>query len=433
MQFRLLVVDQDVQYREWLRHHLGALCPDAIINVVDLSQLERSLKALAPIECDLLMLGASFGTSPEDPQARGLEALRLLRSHPGISAVIPVAEDGNELTAVRALQLGAVDYLPKKLLTSERLRTSVRVALNRIQRARERNSAGRSRQTAAEASAASPSLAALRGLIPGYTIRSAIGESEKAVVYVAASQQLGREVALKVSKIEQDDSERLHPFEREFEAVQAVKHPAIVEIYDYGVQSGHEYLAMEYFPRGDLKSRLQKGLSEDTAVHYVEKIANALRVLHHAGVLHRDLKPPNVMLRENDDIALIDFGLSRHVQGTLRNTRTGVLRGSPYYMSPEQALGESLDARTDLYSLGIICYEMLTGRKPYTGESAMEVLQQHVNGPVPRLPETLTHYQPLLDKLLAKSREERFESAEATITAIISAREANELLRSNAA
>src|SRR5690606_12075591 len=154
--------------------------------------------------------------------------------------------------------------------------------------------------------------------------------------------------------------------------------------------------------------------------------AGALRVVHHAGILHRDLKPPNVMLRENDDVALIDFGLARNLEGGLQSTRTGVLRGSPYYMSPEQALGEELDARTDLYSLGIIFYEMLTGRKPYSGSSAIEVLQEHVNAPVPVLPEAFAHHQPLLERMLAKSRDQRFASAEEVIAAVAAAREQRE-------
>jgi serine/threonine protein kinase len=130
------------------------------------------------------------------------------------------------------------------------------------------------------------------------------------------------------------------------------------------------------------------------------------------------------MLRENDDVALIDFGLARNLEGGLNSTRTGVLRGSPYYMSPEQALGEELDARTDLYSLGIIFYEMLTGRKPFAGSSAIEVLQQHVNAPLPKLPERHSQHQVLIDRMLAKSREQRFGSAEEVIEAVGTAREA---------
>src|SRR5262249_19243180 len=174
---------------------------------------------------------------------------------------------------------------------------------------------------------------------------------------------------------------------------------------------------MEYLPRGDLKARIQRGVSEQEAMHYVGQIASALVVVHEAGLVHRDLKPPNVMLRENDAVALIDFGLARSLDGNTISTQTGVLLGSPYYMSPEQALGETLDARSDFYSLGVICYEMLAGAKPYTGGTAMEVLQQHVSAPLPVLPPALERYQPFLTRLLAKARGERF----ATATAIVEA------------
>jgi serine/threonine-protein kinase PpkA len=254
--------------------------------------------------------------------------------------------------------------------------------------------------------------------IPGYIIRMKIGESAKAVVYLATSVSLGHNVALKVSKTLRDDAAGRQFLEREYTAIIAIRDPLVVQIYDYGVHAGFEYLAMEYLVRGDLKARLQLGVTEVEALRFVEHIAAALRVVHNAGLLHRDLKPPNVMLRGNDDVALIDFGLARALDGSTPSTRTGVLRGSPYYMSPEQALGEQLDVRSDFYSLGIMFYEMLTGRKPYTGGTAMEVLQQHVNSPLPPLPHSLTHYEPFLARLVAKSRNERFAKAEEIIAAI---------------
>ncbi|MGH8139461.1 MAG: protein kinase domain-containing protein [Steroidobacteraceae bacterium] len=458
---RLVVVDRDARYGEWLRHHLGVICPDARIRLLNLSEFERWSEEVPGRDCDVLMLAASFGSSPEDPEAQGLELLRKLREHPHFPAVIAVAEEGNELTAVRALQLGAVDYLPKRLLTPERLRTSVRLALRRIEKRVARRIASLAQEadsSPAQASASkAPDAAAREGsadpaavagqeaaarpagaaaaatapggefmpadFIPGYTIHATLGESEKAAVYVATSAARGHNVALKVSKTLRDDAAGRQFLEREYTAIAAIRNPSVVEIYDYGVHTGYEYLVMEYLPQGDLKARMQKGLTEPEALRYVEQIAAALQVVHQAGLLHRDLKPPNVMLRENGDVALIDFGLARALDGSTPSTRTGVLRGSPYYMSPEQALGEQLDARSDFYSLGIMYYEMLTGRKPYTGGSAMDVLQQHVNAPVPQLSKALAHNEPLLAKLLAKSREERFTSATELLAAIATARE----------
>jgi len=413
MAARLLIVDRNSRYREWLRHHLGALCPDGTISAVDAGEFERLSQTLTRSECDVLVMVARFGTSPEDPTSEGLEWLRLLRDRPSLPQIIVVAEDGNELTAVRALQLGAEDYLPKRLLTPERLRTTIKLALRRAEL--------RAADDAASETAEAPGVAAERSLrdpLPGYTIRKTIGESEKAMVYLATSAALGTDVALKVSKHEHDEANQRQFLAREHSAISALRHPSIVTIYDYGMHHGREYLAMEYFPRGDLKARLQRGLLEHDTLRYIEQIARALQVVHDAGLFHRDLKPPNVMLRDNDTIALIDFGLARPMHGGVESTRKGVLRGSPYYMSPEQALGEQLDARTDLYSLGIIFYEMLTGRKPYTGNSAIEVLQQHVNAPLPRLPAHLEHHQPLLDSLLAKSREHRFADAGQVVEAI---------------
>jgi len=263
--------------------------------------------------------------------------------------------------------------------------------------------------------------------IPGYTILQKIGESEAAAVYLAIAEDLGHNVALKISKRKHsghvdpaaaDTGQRSIMFQREFEAIAALDHPSIIDLFDYGIHEGVEYLAMEYFPCGDLKARLQNPLTSDEAIAFLKEIARSLKVVHEAGIIHRDLKPPNVMLRDNGNVVLIDFGLARSLLSGDGSTRTGVLRGSPYYMSPEQAQGESLDARTDLYSLGVILYEMLAGKKPYLGASAIDVLQQHVMAPVPELPVHHLSYQPLLERLMSKSREQRIASCDELLSAL---------------
>ena len=480
----MLVVEDDVRYAEWLRHHLDVLCPRASVSMLNLAEFERWCTTFSGRDCDLLLLGCRFGSSPEDPNSPGLTLLRRLQNQPAAPAVIAIAEDGNELTAVRAMQLGALDYLPKKLLSPERLSTAVRVALRRVERRVQRRLASLAHIEHDRAAHAAKSVAAddaggenrpagrvgdtVKGIvppdalppgadnaptsgtealqppgvvalltgspgedfIPGYTLRVKVGESEKAAVYLATSAARGHNVALKVSKTLRDEAAGRQFLEREYTAVQAIKSPLVVEIYDYGVHAGYEYLAMEYLPRGDLKARIARGVSERESLQYLQRIAEALQVVHQAGLVHRDLKPPNVMLRENDAVALIDFGLARQIDGStssLQTGQTGVLRGSPYYMSPEQALGDQLDGRSDFYGLGIILYEMLTGSKPYTGGTALDVLQQHVNAPPPQLPQALERYQPLLTRLVAKSRGERFATAAEIIAA------AGELLASTTA
>ena len=266
--------------------------------------------------------------------------------------------------------------------------------------------------------------------IPGYTILQKIGESEAAAVYLAISEDLGHNVALKISKRRysgdpNDTGKRAIMFQREFEAIAALDHPSIIDLFDYGIHEGVEFLAMEYFPCGDLKARLQNPLSAEEAIAFLKEIARSLKVVHEAGIIHRDLKPPNVMLRDDGCVVLIDFGLARSLLSGDGSTRTGVLRGSPYYMSPEQAQGEALDARTDLYSLGVMLYEMLAGKKPYLGASAIDVLQQHVMAPVPELPIQHLPYQPLLERLMAKSREQRIVSCDELLAALETMRQAS--------
>jgi eukaryotic-like serine/threonine-protein kinase len=430
MQARLLIVEADRRYAEWLRQHLGILCPEATVSLFDMGEFVLQSESLTHRHYDLLILCASFAERPEEQPSQGLSLLRQLRGRAHFPAAIVIAEDGDELSAVQALRLGALDYLPKRLLTPRRMSAAVQLALRRIERRVARNLARLARASrrrgADENNAVAPlsrARPAMRDLIPRYRIRETLGESEKAVVYLATSLDVARNVALKVSKKVCATNEP-QLLAREHAALNAIRHPAIVEIYDYGTRAGHEYLAMEFFARGDLKSRLHHGLGEEDTLRYVHDIAAALRVVHEAGILHRDLKPPNVMLRDNDEVVLIDFGLARQMDG-LRSTRIGMVRGSPYYMSPEQALGEELDVRSDLYSLGVIYYELLTGKKPYAGESAIEVLQQHVHAPLPQLPPQLAHHEPLLSRMLAKARDERCSDATEVMQAIAAARGAD--------
>jgi serine/threonine protein kinase len=172
---------------------------------------------------------------------------------------------------------------------------------------------------------------------------------------------------------------------------------------------------MEYFSRGDLRARIAAGVSAEAALSYVKQTAAALDAIHAAGIVHRDLKPDNLMLRKDGSLALADFGIAKHVAMLITDTAHGEVVGTPYYLSPEQATAQPVDQRCDLYSLGVILYEMLTGRKPYRASTAEVLLDMHANAPVPTLSSPYEALQPVLDRLMAKNRDERYASARAVL------------------
>jgi len=398
---RMLIVDAERELRIWLRHHIEILWPDGTVLDTEPGELEQAhARHSTARNLDLILLGVRCGEASELPSA-GLTPLRRLVRLEEVPPIVLIASGGNELSAVQAMRLGAADYLPRRLLNAQRLATSLRRAL-------------RERQRSQRAAALSPrrSLDALQLALPQYSIVRRLGESARAVVYLAHSAVLGRYVALKVSKpTATGAAEDSREFAREYAAICAVQDASVVEIYDYGYHAGREFIAMEYFPCGDLKTRLLQPITIAESLQYAQRICAALSVIHTAGLIHRDLKPPNVMLREDGSIVLIDFGLARGIESGGRVTAAGVLRGSPYYMSPEQAQGLTLDARSDLYSLGVIVFEMLTGAKPYSGNSAVEVMQQHVRGERPPLPDECRALEPLLDGLMARELPQRFADA----------------------
>ena len=210
----------------------------------------------------------------------------------------------------------------------------------------------------------------------------------------------------------------LQRFEQELELISQIKNPHVTTVYEHGKTSSHAFIAMEYFPGGDLRGRLHGALSPEKAIDYVCQIADALVAIHAHGIVHRDLKPDNIMLREDGELVLTDFGIAKDLSRNLNQTTRGEALGTPYYLSPEQAITGQVDPRTDLYSLGIMLHEFLTGHPPYRGEDALTVLQKHVHAPLPVLPDDLARFQPVLDKLLAKKPEERFASAEVALLAL---------------
>jgi tRNA A-37 threonylcarbamoyl transferase component Bud32 len=258
-------------------------------------------------------------------------------------------------------------------------------------------------------------------MIRGHRCIRQVGSGGMCTIYLAESERAGTLVVLKVFNQVPDVSERIVSFDRflqEYEIVAGLKHQNIVRIYDLGIADDHAYIAMEHFPCGDLRQRMKAPLLPLTALKYLEQIASALHAIHSVGVLHRDLKPANVMLRTDGSLCLIDFGLAKANEMEVSLTGTREIFGTPYYMSPEQGHAEEIDGRSDLYSLGVMFYEMLTGHKPYTGATAMEVIYKHKRAELPQIAPQYAEFRELLLRLLAKSPADRFQSAGALLEAI---------------
>ena len=250
--------------------------------------------------------------------------------------------------------------------------------------------------------------------IPGYKILSELGRGGIATVYLALQESLDRQVALKVMSpllaMEPDYAER---FIREGRTVAQLSHPNIITVYDIGLQKHQLFIAMEYIPGGNMRSLMMEHSNDpEWALSVAGQIALALGYAHTIGIVHRDVKPENILFRENGAAVLTDFGIAKTITSNTNLTRAGTIIGTPKYMSPEQTDGLGNDPRTDIYSLGIIFYEMLMGSVPYDSENSMAVLYAHVHSPIPELPEELSDLQPLLNNLLAKDAEDRADDCD---------------------
>jgi serine/threonine-protein kinase PpkA len=252
--------------------------------------------------------------------------------------------------------------------------------------------------------------------IPGIKVLRLIGEGGTARVYLASRESDDEPLVVKILRPEiVSDKNALARFMEEYSLVERVQSRHVARIHGHGDVEGHAYLVMEFFEGGDLNNRLAgKALPPAEAMRLFRELMFALGDIHEKGILHRDLKPQNLMFRQDGSLAIVDFGIAKHIDGVDR-TNAGEVLGTPRYMSPEQVQGRALDLRTDIYSAGVLLFQMLTGRHLFEGDTAVEVALQHLNKPPPALPEPLQVYQRLLDKLLEKDREGRFRNADEVI------------------
>ena len=249
-----------------------------------------------------------------------------------------------------------------------------------------------------------------------YEIKSELGRGGMATVYRAYDPLFDREVALKVLPREMlHDPQFRSRFDRELKIVAGLEHPAIVPVYDVGEEDGQPYFVMRYMSGGSLSSEIEKGkFSLEDAARIIEKVSQGLAYAHKKGIVHRDLKPDNILFDNTGAPFISDFGVAKLTESTSSLTGSGVI-GTPAYMSPEQAQGNDIDGRSDVYGLGVIVYQMLSGQQPYSADTPMGVVVKHITEPVPEILKTLPSLPSEVDNLIktsmAKDRTKRYSTA----------------------
>jgi len=390
---RILIIESDLELaamlqqftvRGWARGSVRSIA----------STLEDTMLSDAELQSfHVILAGCDFGRdgSTDHPTLR---RLRTLTTDPKMPPIVILAKNGSEFIAVQTIQAGAADYLPTIAFGREQVIAAIRKALpaRKPFHVRTYNES--------------------QPRVFGYELRRCLAVNEHSTVHTAFSAEIRREVVIKILNRGRGSLSRDRHFDRfvdEFRILHDIDDPAVPEIYDFRATSRYCYIAMEYFAQGHLRRRLVAPLAPAEAMRIATEIADALSIIHMSGIVHRDLKPANIMMRSNGSVALIDFGISS--SRALTATDADAITGTPYYMSPEQAAGEATDERADLYALGVIIYQMLTGEKPFGGSGAEEILRRHREQPIPRLPPGLAGFQPMLDRLLAKNVDDRLASA----------------------
>jgi FixJ family two-component response regulator/tRNA A-37 threonylcarbamoyl transferase component Bud32 len=406
---RFLIVDESGEFRRTLSDMLYARWPDAQVEGWNPRARGNPAAVLARESYSAVLLDAH----PADEDGIGWVAQ--FRGLPGAPPVVLVADQGDTHVAIEAMKAGAADFLRKTGLTPVRLARSIEDAM-REHEVRRQESTGTHAPFARAAPLEPQRIGAPVGkdarAIPGYRTLRMIGEGGMAQVYLAERERDGMQLVLKVLDpgLRRNDT-FLKRFEREYKLIVSLENEHVARIYDHGFSGEHPYIAMEYLSGGTLAARMREGITSLAALRLTSQIAKALDAIHTRDVVHRDLKPQNIMFRDNGRPVIVDFGLAKDLASEIELTRQGEVMATPRYMSPEQCMGKEADARSDLYSLGAIFYEMLTGLRLYGDESPAGLVYQHVHGPVPQLPARLAGYQTIVDRLLAKKPEDRFQSA----------------------
>jgi FixJ family two-component response regulator len=419
---RILLIDDSEDFRILLRRYILSEYED--FDVVDYDPKDKGLpgKNFPWKDYDLILLDYDLGLGREN----GLGWMIHFNAIPAVPPVIMITAVGNTKIAVKALKAGAVDFIDKGDVSVETIKATFddTFSLADQQHTLITNKSASETQLLPELlfqedsehdslSTTDDQLKKFGFVVSGYELLAEIGRGGMSVVLLAKPLEEDREVVLKIMFTQgHEDPLALKRFMQEYTLISCLDHPHIVSIYERAFASDFAYIAMEHFPGGDLAKKLLTGIELETAIEYIRQMCMGLVAVHDLNIVHRDMKPGNILFRQDGTLTITDFGAAKNLTGDVEDiTINNHIVGTPYYMSPEQAASMPIDHRSDLYSLGIMIYQMLTNERPYTAKSIAQLISMHLNAPIPKLPESLIKYQPLIDGLLAKDPDERFQSA----------------------
>jgi len=406
---KILIIDDSKDFRALVRLYLAKALEGAELVEYAVEDIGKPADDYQWSDYDVLLLDYNLGGGED-----GFDWLKEFKHKPGFPPTIILTAEGDEYIAVTAIKLGAADYLNKVDITPKRLADVIKEAVEFTSEniAKQEEEISNAAKIVEIIHQKDKELPTDKGLASGYKIVRMIGQGAMSKVYLAERKNGNQSLVLKILDIKNArGAASIDRFVLEAELISELDSPFVVKIYEHGLTEDYGFIAMEFFSRGDLKQRMELNIPPELAATYMLHVAYGLKEIHKAGVIHRDLKPANIMFRGDDSLALADFGISKKMNSASNLTTLGQIMGTPHYMSPEQGEGLGVDIRTDLYSAGVMLYELLAKEKPYTAPSPAALIYKHVNEDIPRLPEELNRFQVIVDKLMAKKTDDRYSSA----------------------
>ena len=403
---RAIIISDSKEYMARMRRALAGLLPEIEVTEHDPDQIGKPSAEFDWSFYDLLLIEDRLNGAES-----GLAWLASFRLHAKLPPTILIAESDDSFIQGKVGEMGATEYVLRSDLDDDKLRTLVdKFGVGEAKPEKPKSLTQLNFEHDSEI---------IRKLAEtsdsdtdGYKFVRLIGQGAQSRVYLAERIRDQQTLVLKLLDLEDiADPSFVQRFAREAELIAGIDSPYVIKFYDHGFTPSYGYIAVEFFTRGDLKQRIENGVSTEEALIYALNIGYGLEAIHSLDIVHRDVKPGNIMFRGDDSIALCDFGISKHLGDSWDLTKTGAVIGTLSYLSPEQGLGHKVDPRTDLYGLGMVLFEMLTGDKAFHATSPGALVYQHLYAEVPELPKDQALYQPIIDKLLAKDPNDRYQTA----------------------